>query len=48
LGNYYNKKNSFYEIEKYLKNYKLAGINKGGSIIDNEKFYLDVYYVRNY
>ena len=47
LGNYYNKKNTFYEIEKYLKNYKLAGINKGGSIIDNEKFYLDVYYVRN-
>ena len=46
FGNYYEYANNFYEIEKYLSKYKLAGINKAGSILDNEKFYLDVYYIK--
>ena len=46
LGDYYDYSNNFLEIEKYLSNYKLAGINKSGSIIDNKKFYVDVYYIK--
>lgn len=46
LGDYYEYSNSFLEIEKFLDNYKLAGINKSGSILDNKKFYVDVYYVK--
>ena len=40
------KKNSFFEIENFLQNYQLAGINKSGSILNDKKFYLDVYYLK--
>ena len=46
LGEYYDYRNSFYEVEKYLSNYYLAGINKSGSTLNNEKFYLDVFYLK--
>ena len=46
FGNYYENVNNFFEIENFLSKYKLAGINKAGSILDNDKFYLDVYYVK--
>jgi FkbM family methyltransferase len=46
LGEYYEKKNNFTEIESFLQNYKLAGLNKGGSLINDKNFYLDVYYMK--
>lgn len=46
LGQNYEKKNSFFEIENFLQNYQLAGINKSGSILNDKKFYLDVYYLK--
>ena len=47
FGSYYEKVNNFLEIENFLSKYKLAGINKAGSILDNDKFYLDVYYLKS-
>jgi FkbM family methyltransferase len=44
LGNYYEYKNTFGEIEKYLENYQLAGINKSGSLHNNNRYTVDIYY----
>ena len=46
LGEYYDHKESFIKIEKYLTKYYLAGINKSGSILGDKKFYLDVFYLK--
>lgn len=46
LGEYYEKKNNFIEIESFLQNYKLSGLNKGGSLMNDKNFYLDVYYTK--
>ena len=46
FGKYYEKKNNFLEIENFLQNYELSGLNKGGSTINDKNFYLDVYYMK--
>ena len=46
FGDYYEYQNNFLEIENYLQNYRLAGINKSNSIINDKKYYTDVYYIK--